>query len=402
MPDPLFIDNFGPLPIVRPASAAELGDLVRRAAAAGQSVYPVGGGTMLHVGLPPARPGVAVDVRSLDTVIDYPARDMTITVGAGITLARLDEILRGENQRLPVDVPLPGQATLGGALAVSASGPRRYGFGTLRDYVIGISAVNDEGHEIKAGGRVVKNVAGYDLCKLFIGSLGTPGVITRVTLKVRPRPEAQAMLVGGCPAVALADLLERLHTSATRPVCIDVRGPAEADADFQVFVGFEENRQAVDWQVKQIQQELRPGYSLLVRRDADAEQDFRRLTDATLNSACALSFKANLLPSAVAGFLRKAREIVAGPLQAHAGNGIVIGHVGGDLTAERAAAMLASLQEPAAAAQGNVIVLRCPPEWKRSLPVWGAPRGDLRLMRAVKDKLDPRRLFNPGRFVDGI
>ena len=181
-----------------------------------------------------------------------------------------------------------------------------------------------------------------------------------------------------------------------------MRGPAEADADFQVFVGFEENRQAVDWQVKQIQQELRPGYSLLVRRDADAEQDFRRLTDATLNSACALSFKANLLPSAVAGFLRKAREIVAGPLQAHAGNGIVIGHVGGDLTAERAAAMLASLQEPAAAAQGNVIVLRCPPEWKRSLPVWGAPRGDLRLMRAVKDKLDPRRLFNPGRFVDGI
>src|SRR6202023_2632051 len=99
-------------------------------------------------------------------------RDMTITVRAGITLAKLRELLRTENQRLPVDVPQADRATLGGALAVNVSGPRRYGFGTFRDYVIGISVVNDEGHEVKAGGRVVKNVAGYDLWKLFVGSRG--------------------------------------------------------------------------------------------------------------------------------------------------------------------------------------------------------------------------------------
>ena len=184
------IDDFGPLTVVRPQSVADLGDVVRRAAAEQQALYPVGGGTMLGLGLPPSRPGWAVDLRSLNSVIDYPARDMTITVQAGVPIAELRRVLAAENQRLPVDVPHADRATLGGALATNVSGPRRYGSGTLRDYVLGLSTVNDEGQEVKAGGRVVKNVAGYDLCKLHIGALGTLGVITQATLKVRPIPEA--------------------------------------------------------------------------------------------------------------------------------------------------------------------------------------------------------------------
>src|SRR5205807_4712333 len=135
-----------------------------------------------------------------------------------------------ENQRRPVDVPAPGRATLGGALAANASGPRRYGFGTLRDYVIGISTVNDEGHEVKAGGRVVKNVAGYDLCKLHVGALGTLGVITQVTLKVRPLPETDALVALGCEAAALGAVLDRLHESRTRPACVDVLNAAAVRA----------------------------------------------------------------------------------------------------------------------------------------------------------------------------
>ncbi len=127
-------------------------------------------------------------------MIDYPARDMTVTVQAGITLAALQKLLATEKQRLPVDVPRADRATLGGVLAANVSGPRRFGFGTLRDYVIGITTINDEGQETKAGGRVVKNVAGYDLCKLHIGALGTLGIISQVTLKVRPMPEATTLL----------------------------------------------------------------------------------------------------------------------------------------------------------------------------------------------------------------
>ena len=264
------IDDFGPLAVVRPQSVAELGDLVRRAAAERQALYPVGGGTMLGLGLPPSRPGWAVDVRSLNHVIDYPARDMTITVQAGVTVAELRRVLAAENQRLPVDVPHADRATLGGALAANVSGPRRYGFGTLRDYVLGISTVNDEGQEVKAGGRVVKNVAGYDLCKLHIGALGTLGVITQATLKVRPIPEARALITLGCDAAGLEALLERLHNSRTRPGCLDVlnaeaaravahaAGVALPEAAWVAVVGFEDGADAVNWQVRQLMQEIPP------------------------------------------------------------------------------------------------------------------------------------------------
>src|SRR5262249_27759773 len=154
------------------------------------ALYPLGGRTMRDVGPPPPRPGLGVGLRGLNEGVDYPARDMTITAGAGIRVAELQRVLAAENQRLPLDVPRPGQATLGGVLALDVSGPRRLGAGTARDYVIGITTVNDEGQQTKAGGRVVKNVAGYDLCKLHVGAMGTLGIITQVTLKVRPRPES--------------------------------------------------------------------------------------------------------------------------------------------------------------------------------------------------------------------
>src|SRR5271155_1716156 len=131
------IDDCGPFPVLAPGSVTELVEIVRTAAADKRALFPLGGRTMLGYGLPPAGTGVCVDLRALNRVIDYPARDMTITVQAGITIAELQKLLASANQRLPVDVPLADQATLGGALAVNSSGPRRYGFGTLRDYVIG-------------------------------------------------------------------------------------------------------------------------------------------------------------------------------------------------------------------------------------------------------------------------
>ena len=173
-----------------------------------------------------------MDLCGLDQVIDFPARDMTITVQAGITIARLRNIVGRENLRLPIDVARAEQATLGGTLATNTSGPRRYGFGTLRDYVIGISAVNDMGHEFKAGGRVVKNVAGYDLCKLLVGSLGTLAIITQVTLKLRPRVEEQALVTVACETDALEKTLDQLHGSRTRPTCLELLNRPAAEAVF--------------------------------------------------------------------------------------------------------------------------------------------------------------------------
>jgi glycolate oxidase FAD binding subunit len=407
-----------PVRVVRPHSVLELGNLVRQAAKEDQAIYPLGGQTMLDFGLPPTRPGIGIDLRCLAQAIDYPARDMTITVQAGITMAKLQDLLATENQRLPIDVPQPDRATLGGALATNVSGPRRYGFGTLRDYVIGISVVNDEGQEIKAGGRVVKNVAGYDLCKLYIGSLGTLGIITQVTLKLKPRPEEQAFVLVPCDAAALEALLVEVHHSRTRPVCLDLLNQAAiqyinqkypvmvADAAWLLVIGFEDNREAVQWQEQQLLQELSSGgYGAVQTHTGSAAGPlWQALTEFPYRPEARLTFKANVLPRAVGAFCRRAAALPQGfALQAHAGSGIVIGHAESDLTLEQAQTSLVALGDAAAAADhGNIIILRCPAAWKSDLPVWGAPRGDVRLMRAIKEKLDPRGLFNPGRFVNGL
>jgi len=410
------IDDFGPLPVMRPQSVAEIGDIVRRAAAENQAIYPIGGRTLLHIGLPPARPGIAVDLRSLSQVLDYPARDMTITVQTGITVARLQTLLAGENQRLPIDVPHAEEATLGGVLAANVSGPRRLGFGTWRDYVIGISTVNDEGQETKAGGRVVKNVAGYDLCKLHTGALGTLGIISQVTLKLRPLPEGTALITFGCETAALDRLLDQLHTTRTRPICLDVLNQPAIRAlaretrlnlpetPWVIVVGFEDTSDAVGWQVRQLLQELAPGdiHGLEARAGAACKPLWRGLIEHTASGE-RLSFKANLLPNAVAAFCRQAATLAETiRLHAHAGSGIVHGHLDGDLTLPRVAAMLKELIDTAVRAEGNLVLPRCPIEWKRELPVWGRERGDHWLMCQIKDKMDPRHLFNPGRFVAGI
>lgn len=406
------IDDFGPLPLVQPQSAAEIGELVRRAATEGQAIYPLGGRTLLHIGLPPARPGVAVDLRGLSQVLDYPARDMTVTVQAGITVAQLQTLLATENQRLPIDVPRPEQATLGGVLAVNVSGPRRYGFGTLRDYVIGISTVNDQGQEVKAGGRVVKNVAGYDMCKLHIGALGTLGIISQVTLKLRPLPECSALVTFGCETAALDRLLDQLHRTRTRPVCLDLLNRAAVrelrldlpEAPWVIVVRFEDNSDAISWQTRQLIQELARGdIRGLEARAGEAGQSLGRGLVEHPASGRRLTFKANLLPHAVADFCRQASTMPEPMrLHAHAGSGIVYGHLDSDLTLPDVAAMLKELTDTAVRAEGNLVVPRCPSEWKRELPVWGRERGDLWLMRQVKDNLDPQHLFNPGRFLAGI
>ena len=159
----------------------------------GHAIYPQGGRTALDYGGVPRRPGVAIDTTGINRLIDYPFADMTITVEAGMTLSALRAILAEQGQRVLVDAPDPDQATLGGIYATNASGPRRYAAGRPRDQIIGVSFVTSEGVVVKGGGRVVKNVAGYDFPKLLTGSMGTLGIITQLTLKVRPIPEASAI-----------------------------------------------------------------------------------------------------------------------------------------------------------------------------------------------------------------
>ena len=207
-------------------------------------------------------------------IVDYPARDMTITVGAGMSYGTLQTILREENQQLPVDVANE-ETPLGELVAYDICGPRQFGYGSLRDYVIGVEAVDGTGRVFHAGGRVVKNVAGYDLCRLLVGSRNQLGTITQLTFKLKPLPAQQSIMAAGFRSLRdLESALERLNLTATTPVILDVLGRSATsrllassmpeltetthgqDAVALLILGFDGPLTACQWQNKTLQDEL--------------------------------------------------------------------------------------------------------------------------------------------------
>ena len=238
---------------------------------------------------------------------------MTITVQAGMTLSALRAILAAEHQRLLVDAPDTDRATLGGIYATNTSGSRRFGSGRPRDQIIGVSFVTSDGAVVKGGGRVVKNVAGYDFPKLLTGSMGTLGVIAQLTLKVRPIPEASAIAwVPLTGPVAAAGLLDRLNTSATRPIALDLLNAPAARAvgrslglsgEYPVLaVGFEDNADSVRWQLDRLKEEVGRADLIVVEGEKTAPL-WDALNGFQATAPGPLSFVANLRPSTVAAFV---------------------------------------------------------------------------------------------------
>jgi glycolate oxidase FAD binding subunit len=395
----------------RPSTIEELGEVVARRASEGQSLYPQGGSTALDYGGIPRKPGVAIDLRGLDRVVDYPAADMTITVEAGITLEALRRTLAEQGQRLMLDAPQSERATLGGIYATNASGPRRFGFGRARDQIIGIRFVNAAGEVIKGGGRVVKNVAGYDLPKLLTGSVGTLGIIAELTLKVRPLPEASALAWIRFHRLAdAAQAIDRLNTSATRPVAIELLNRPAASLvgrtgdlpveDWVVVVGFEDNAESVAWQLDRLTLEL-GRTDLVFRQGEDSASLWTALVDSQAADIGPLTLAINLRPSTALSFL-PALDPARWAIQSHAGNGIIRAHLRGEAGLESIAPEVDRLRLEAVRLGGNLTLPRCPTAWKERLRVWGQPRADWSMAEKVKDALDPHGVLNPGRFVGTI
>jgi glycolate oxidase FAD binding subunit len=401
-----------------PATQSELSRWVgENFAGAGRPIYPAGGRTALDFGYPARPPGITLSTVDLRKVIDYPARDMTITVEAGIRISELADILAGERQRLPIDVPLARRATLGGVVAANVSGARRFGLGTMRDYVIGLSAADASGRLFKSGGRVVKNVAGYDLCKLLVGSLGTLAVVTQVTLKLRPIPESSRLLWCAFDHFSTVErVLAGLTRSSTRPVALellDARAAAaivaEADLDLPanrpvLCVGVEGTAREAVWQVDALQSEIGAlgPHSMTTIEGAEADGVWAALAEFQVGSDDPLTFKASLLPSRTVEFVQRA-EAAGCALQAHAGNGIVHGHLPDSITsAASARGVLEPLRELVRHTRGSLIVERCDDAWKNELPIFGDPDRSWSWMRKLKQQLDPRMLLNPHRLFEPL
>lgn len=395
----------------RPETVEALRQTVIDRVAQGHAVYPQGGRTTLDFGGIPRSPGVAIDTTALDRIVDYPAADMTITVEAGVTMAAIQSVLAGQNQRLLIDAPHADRATIGGVYATNTCGPRRFGAGRPRDQIIGVSFVTSDGASVKGGGRVVKNVAGYDFPRLLTGSLGTLGVITQLTLKVRPRPEASAIVwVPFTSADAVGLALDRLNTSGTRPIALEMLNPSAArhvgapiglPSDAWVLaVGFEDNTPSVAWQIDRLLTEL--GMTTAVTREGiEAEPLWSALTEfqvAELGPVCVV---ASLRPSSVLGFAKRF-DPERWALQSHAGNGIVRAHATGTPDLEVLTPEIDRLRAEAVRDGGNLTLSRCPTAWKERLKVWGEPQPDWAVCEKVKRALDPLGVMNPGRFVGTI
>ncbi len=374
-------------------------------------LLPVGGRTALHSGRGQPAGTTLLDVSALNRIIDYPARDLTITVEAGLRIEELTETLAKERQRLPIDIPQAHRATIGGAIASNTSGPGRYGYGTLRDYVIGISGVDGHGRIFSAGGRVVKNVAGYDLCKLLIGSHGTLAVITQVTLKLKPVAEKRSLVLVPVESIAQIErILELLNTSLTRPVVLDVLNPkavsqvrkevrlAASGSQWLCCIGYEGNVPETDWQIETVQQELLPlqtGTPLLISGE-DADRVWQALTEYQTASDDPVSVQISVLPSQVSRVLDRASQLGLA-IQAHAGNGVLIGHLPDRCsTPELASDLLQELSPLLQEHHGKLQILHCEEDWSAHLSRHCTPLPEAALHQQMKAAFDPANTLSPG------
>ena len=377
-----------------------------------RALEPAGGRTALDFGGPRYNQAVTIDMTCLNRIVDFPARDMTVTVEAGIPIDRLAEVLKAEGQRLPIDVAQSSRATLGGAVATNTSGPRRFGCGTFRDYVIGLTAMTAEGRVFHSGGRVVKNVAGYDLCKLLVGSLGTLAVVTQLTLKLKPLPESSVLIWTSFEKLADRDAaVGDLLTSQTRPVAIETLNPSAAaliedqaraglrtDASL-LLIGFEGSARETNWQTETLRHELEVHHAgeFSVVRGENAGRLWTALTEFAVCSEELLPFQANLLPSKVATFEERASRLGIATLS-HAGDGTVVGkRAEAEREQPEAAELRAPLEVAASQCGGSFVPFHGDPRWQGTSPAHGGALGAWSLMQKLKQAFDPADLLNPGR-----
>jgi glycolate oxidase FAD binding subunit len=389
----LSIDGAIPATTVEPSTAHELAAFLQEADAQQKKVAPVGGGTQLDLGMPPARVDLAIETSGLSRIVEYEPADLTVTVQAGMRLAELQRILGEQGQWLALDPPLEPAATLGGAIATNASGPLRFAHGTARDLVIGTRVANADGTVTHAGGRVVKNVAGYDLNKLYIGSLGTLAVIVELSFKLAPIPPSTATVSGTFSSSgAVADVVSAVVRSPLSPLAIELLGSREVV--FRVG-GY---AQAVERQVRDLsalveQHGGEPGN--IAWDDLQRSRVEARRREVVIKAAAPISTSATLVE-----MLERRLASLNPMVWAHAGNGVAF--VVCDAPSDARVLAAARREVVALGDNASLVIERCPTPLKREIDVWGDPAPGVGLMRAVKAKLDPNTTLNPGRYVGGI
>ncbi|MBD2106330.1 FAD-binding oxidoreductase [Nodosilinea sp. FACHB-13] len=392
-----------PQAIVCPTTEAELAAVMACAHKHRWRVVPCGSGSKLSWGGLGAGVDLVVSTARLNQVIDHAVGDMTLTAQAGTKLADLAPRLATHNQFLAVDPAYPERATLGGIVATADTGSLRQRYGGLRDMLIGISFVRFDGQVAKAGGRVVKNVAGYDLMKLLTGSYGTLGVISQLTFRLYPGQDTSKTVVVTGAAGEMEALVNALRLSPLTPVALDILSPALASylgyGEFALVARFQSIAPGVDEQVEALLAVVRPALSAQVLQGAEDEQIWAGVGAALFPQSEeqneAIVAKVGLPPAKVVAWLD---QLPSGSLaRIHGGSGI-----GTVRLAAATADMVKELRKGCTTNQGYFTLLEAPLSLKKSVDVWGYSSNALSVMQAIKAQFDPHNGLSPGRFVGGL
>ena len=395
-----------PAYLVYPPDAAALGTVMEAAANHGWKVLPCGRGSKLSWGgIIENQIHLLVSTAKLNRVVEHAVGDLTVTVEGGVKLADLQQTLSQYGQFLPLDPAYPESATIGGIVATGDTGSWRVGYGGVRDLVLGLSFVRADGKIAKAGGRVVKNVAGYDLMKLFTGSYGTLGIITQVTFRLYPLPTASRTVVLTGDKEKIASLRHTLVTSGLTPTAGDILSPGlvqklSLGEGMGLVVRFQSIPASVKEQgakVASFGQELGLEVSLYEEKESEAElwQDLARSCRVPTPET-AICCKIGILPSAAVTLLQKLDTRGLGTIGIN--NGLGQFTIKGETYEEDIKAMR-SLCE---AHRGFLTILEAPPTIKQELEPWGYTGNALVLMGRIKEQFDPENILSPGRFVGGI
>jgi len=399
--------------VAAPGSLEELSAVLRVAAAHRAAVAPWGGGTQQLIGAPPERLDLVVRTGRLSRVLTHEPDDLTISVEAGMTLAALREHLARHRQMLPVDAPLPSRATIGGLIATAADGPRRLGYGTLRDLLIGITVVEADGRVSRGGGMVVKNVSGFDMMKLYLGSFGTLAVIASANFKLLPAPRAAGSLLcrfdTPAQAFAAADALQQTQLTPTAVEYLNAAALAGLDTGQAAATGpaqcgllarAEGLLQAVERHLSEMGAIAeRSGARAIERLEGAQEaQLWEQVADLPQTAALAPGeavVKLSVLPGDVEQVVTRVEAFAAAAdgsalIGARALSGVIYARLRG-LDGPVLSGTLAELP-------GVQWVATDLP----GVPRWGPPPQGIEVMQRIKREFDPHTMLNPGRFVPGI
>ncbi len=390
------VQGVRPLEVHEPGSLAEAADLLTRLAGARQAVCFQGGGTQQGLGAPPRRLDALVRTGRLARVLDHAAADQVVSAEAGVTLAALQQTLAKERQRLSLDPPFAARSTLGGILACNTFGPLRARHGAIRDLVLGVTLVRADGVVARGGGKVVKNVAGFDLPKLLCGSLGTLGLVAQLTLRVHPTPETSSVqAVRGLPSAgALLELLARVRAAQLEPAALLA---ARTAAGWDLTVKFEGFEAGVKQQAAR--------FAALGKVESVASGNGAFDPHLATRESSTLRFKLTFKPTALPQVERLLGPVLA--LLPGAGLSVYPSVGAGFLCAAGTTdpdgltrALAAAREELALVAR--LVLEATPLALQPLLDPWGPAPSSLALHRALKDRFDPEGRLAPGRFVGGV